>query len=79
MGHVSSLLGLGLLVLLNVSLRVGQVASSRGVTTADGALLEVTLEDITSGKRIAAQDTHVRAVAGVCRNSRQYYRVCPTR
>lgn len=61
--EASSLLGLS--ILLNVSLGVGQVASSGGVSTADRALLEVTLQDITSRKRIAAKDTHVRAVAGV--------------
>ena len=63
--ETSSLLGLG--ILLNVSLRVGQVASSGGVSTTNGALLEVTLQDITSRKRIAAKDAHVGAVTGVCR------------
>jgi hypothetical protein len=61
----SSSLLLSLLVLLNVGLGVGQVAGAGGVAAADGALLEVTLEDVTSRERIAAQDTHVRAVAGV--------------
>lgn len=59
----SSLLSLG--VLLNVGLRVGQVASSGGVSTTNGALLEVALQNITSRKRIAAEYTHIGAVAGV--------------
>jgi len=61
--ETSSLLGLG--VLLDVRLRVGQMASSGGVSTADRALLEVALQNITSRKRIAAKDTHVWAIAGV--------------
>jgi len=56
---------LGLSILLDVGLRVGQVTSSGGVSTTDGALLEVTLQDITSRKRIAAKHTHVGAVTGV--------------
>lgn len=61
--EASGLLGLG--VLLNVSLRVGQVARSRGVPTTDGALLEVALQDVTSGKRITTKHAHIRAVASV--------------
>lgn len=56
---------LGLLVLLDVSLGVGQVAGAGGVATADGALLEVTLEDVASRKGVAAEHTHVGAVASV--------------
>jgi hypothetical protein len=56
---------LSLLILLNVSLRVGQVTGSGGVSTTDRTLLEVTLQDVTSRKRIAAKHTHVRAVASV--------------
>jgi hypothetical protein len=56
---------LGLLVLLNVSLRVRQVTSSSRVTTADRTLLKVALQDITSGEGVAAEDTHVWAVTGV--------------
>jgi hypothetical protein len=54
-----------LLVLLDVSLRMRQVTSSRGVATADRALLEVTLEDVTAREGIAAEDTHVWAITGV--------------
>lgn len=61
--HTRSLLRLG--VLLNVSVRVGEMAGSGGVATADGALLEVTLQDVTSRERIAAKNAHVRAVASV--------------
>jgi len=62
-GETSSLLSLS--VLLDVSLRVGQVACSGGVSTTDRTLLEVALQDVTSGKRIATKNTHVGAVAGV--------------
>ncbi|KAK4071552.1 hypothetical protein Purlil1_13393 [Purpureocillium lilacinum] len=64
-GEAGSLLGLS--ILLNVGLRMRQVAGSGGVATTNGALLEVTLQDITSGKRITAKHTHVGAIAGVCR------------
>lgn len=55
-----------LLLLLNVGLRVRQMAHSGRVSSANRALLEVSLEDITTGKRIATQHAHVRAVASVC-------------
>lgn len=60
----SGLLG-SLSVLLNVSLRVRQVASASRVTTTDGALLEVALEDIRARESVTAQNTHVRAVASI--------------
>lgn len=41
------------------------MAHARGVSSSDGALLKVSLEDVTAGKRIAAQHAHVRAVAGI--------------
>lgn len=63
--HAGRLLGLGLGILLNVRMRVREMASSSGVTTANGALLEVTLQNVTSRERIAAEDAHVRAVASV--------------
>jgi hypothetical protein len=53
------------LVLLQMRLRVGQVAGPGGVSTADRAFLEVALEDIATGKRIAAENAHVWAVTGV--------------
>jgi hypothetical protein len=56
---------LSLSILFNVSLRVGQMARSGGVSTTDGALLEVALQYVTSRKRITAKHTHVRAVAGI--------------
>ncbi|KAI6751599.1 hypothetical protein HG531_006295 [Fusarium graminearum] len=54
-----------LLVLLNMGLRMRQVAGSGGVATADRTLLEMTLEDITSREGIAAENTHVWAITGV--------------
>ena len=54
-----------LLLLLNVGLRVRQMAHTGGISSSDGAFLKVPLEDITAGKRITAQHAHVRAVAGV--------------
>ena len=62
-GEASSLLGLS--ILLNVGLRMRQVAGSSGVATTNGALLEVTLQNITSRKRITAKHTNVGAIAGV--------------
>ena len=70
----SNLLGLG--ILLNTSLRVGQVAGSGGVPTTDRALLEVTLQDIASRKRIVAKHTHVGAVAGVYKRKKK---ICVSR
>lgn len=54
-----------LLLLLNVRLGVRQMAHARGISSSNRALLEVSLEDIAAGKRIAAQHAHVRAVTGV--------------
>lgn len=59
----SLLLSLG--ILLHMSLGVRQVASAGGVTTANGALLEVTLENVASGEGVPAEDTHVGAITGV--------------
>jgi hypothetical protein len=56
---------LGLLVLLDVSLRMRQVTRSGGVATTDRALLEVTLQDITSREGVAAENAHVWAITGV--------------
>ena len=53
------------LVLLQMRLRVRQMAGPGGVSTADRAFLEVALEDIASRKRIAAENAHVWAVASV--------------
>jgi hypothetical protein len=52
-------------MLLNVGLGVRQVTRPSRISSSDRALLEMSLEDIASGKRIAAQHAHVRAVAGV--------------
>lgn len=68
MVQILSILKSGLLrlrVLLDMGLRVGQMASARGVAAADGALLEVTLEDVASGEGIPAEDTHVGAITSV--------------
>jgi hypothetical protein len=56
---------LSLLVLLDVSLRMRQVTRSGGVATTDRALLEVTLQDITSREGVAAENAHVWAITGV--------------
>lgn len=56
---------LSLSILFNVSLRVGQVASSCGVSTANGALLEVALQNVTSRKRITAKHAHVGAITSI--------------
>lgn len=53
------------LVLLQVRLRVGQMAGPGGVTAADRAFLEMALEDIAPRKRITAENAHVWAVASV--------------
>jgi hypothetical protein len=61
--HLVLLLLLGLLllnlllgrsILLDMRVRVGQMAGASRVTTADGALLEVALENVTARKRIMA-------------------------
>jgi hypothetical protein len=54
-----------LLLLLNVSLGMRQMTRPSRISSTDRALLEVSLEDITARKRIAAQHAHVWAVAGV--------------
>lgn len=56
---------LSLSILLHVSLGVRQVAGASGVTTANGALLEVTLENVASGEGVPAEDTHVGAITSV--------------
>ena len=45
--------------------RVGQMAGAGRIATANGAFLEVALEDIASRKGIVAENAHVGAVAGV--------------
>lgn len=54
-----------LLVLLDMRLRMRQVAHTSRVSTANGALLEVTLQDVASREGVAAENTHVRAVTSV--------------
>ena len=51
---------------LQMSLRVRQVASSSGVAAANGALLEVTFQDITPGESVSTKYAHIRSVASVC-------------
>lgn len=55
-----------LLVLLDVRSGVGQMTRTSRIATSNRAFLEVTLQDITPGERIIAQNTHVRSVTGVC-------------
>lgn len=62
---LKSCLLLSLSILLDVGLRVGQVASTGGVATANRALLEVTLENVASRECVPAENTHVRAVTSV--------------
>ena len=73
MAHIAAfshslLLSLG--VLLHVGLGVRQVAGASRVTTTNGALDEMALQNITSREGVTAQDTHVGAVASVCLNVR---------
>lgn len=44
---------------------VGQVARPSRVAAANGALLEVTLQNVTPGERIIAENTHVWSVTSV--------------
>lgn len=67
--HIATLthsLLLSLRVLLDMRLGVRQMAGTGRVTATNGALDKMTLQNITSREGITAQDTHVRAVAGVC-------------
>ena len=50
---------------LQMGLRMRQVSRSSRVTPSQGTLLEVTLQDITPGERVSAENTHVRAITGV--------------
>ena len=52
-------------ILLDMRMGMRKMAGSSGVSAANGALLKVTLENVTAGKRIATQHAHVRAVASV--------------
>lgn len=51
-----------------MSVGVRQVSRASRVTPTDGALLEVTLQDITAGEGVLAENTHVRAITGVCKS-----------
>lgn len=51
--------------LLEVRLRVGQMARARGVAATDGALLEVPLQDVTAREGVAAESAHVWTVTGM--------------
>ena len=53
-------------VLLQMLLRVLQVVGASGVTAANGALLEMALQDITSAEGVLAQMALVGSLAGVC-------------
>lgn len=53
-------------VFLQMLLRVLQMVGASGVTTADGALLEMALQDITSAEGILAQVALVGSLASVC-------------
>jgi hypothetical protein len=51
---------------LQMGLGVRQVGSTSRVTPTNRALLEVTLQDVTAGEGVLAQNTHVGAITGVC-------------
>lgn len=42
-----------------------QMACTSGIATTNGALLKVALQDITSRKRVAAKNAHVRTVTSM--------------
>jgi hypothetical protein len=50
---------------LQVTLGVLKMSETGWITTTNRALLEVALENVTSGERIFAQNTHVRPITGV--------------
>ena len=52
--------------LLQMSLRVRQVAGSRRVPTPNGALLKVTLQDVAPRKCVAAEHAHVWTISRIC-------------
>jgi hypothetical protein len=43
-----------------------QVTHAAGITAPNRTFLEVAFEDVDAGKRIAAKNAHVGAIAGVC-------------
>lgn len=53
-------------VLLQMLLRVLQVVGASGVTAANGALLEMALQDVTSAEGVLAQVALVGSLARVC-------------
>ena len=44
---------------------IGQVASTRWVSAANRALLEMALEDVAAGEGVVAEDTHVGPVTRI--------------
>jgi hypothetical protein len=56
-----------------MGLGVGHVSRTGRVTPADWALFEVTLQDITAGKSVLAENTHVGAITSVCTYQRKRY------
>lgn len=62
----SGLSGIWRAVLLQVLLRVLQVVGASGVTAANGALLKMALQNITSAEGVLAQVALVGSLAGVC-------------
>lgn len=45
---------------------MGEMVSSSGVASSDGALLEMSLQNVTAREGVFAQMAHIRAVSGVC-------------
>lgn len=44
-----------------------QMVGSGGITAPDGALLEVSLQNVTAREGVFAEMTHIRAVSSVCK------------
>lgn len=53
------------LILFQMGLCMRQVTGTGRISTTDGTFLEVSLEDITSRKRIAAENAHIWSVASM--------------
>lgn len=45
---------------------MGKMTGTCWVTTTNGTLLEVALQDVTAGEGVSAKHTHVWTISGVC-------------
>jgi hypothetical protein len=64
--EVRVLLGTSWLPVLKVVLRMLQMVCTRRVAPSNRAFLEVTLQDITSAKRVLAQVAGIGTLARIC-------------